>query len=555
MSESHPELAKEADGWDPTTVTGGANRKLAWVCARGHHYEATPSNRTRGTGCPVCAGRRIVEGDNDLATTHPQLAAEVVQGEPRAVTSGSHRRLRWRCAYGHEWEAPVAGRVRGEGCPTCAGRRVDEGDNDLATTHPQLAAEAVGWDPRSVTAGSNRRLRWRGACGHEWVTSPNSRRGGAGCPYCASVSVLVGYNDLATTHPELAKEADGWDPKTVIAGSGKLLNWRCALGHTWRTRGAERVVGKGCPVCAGQRVLAGYNDLATTHPVLAREADGWDPTTVIAGGKSKRTWRCERGHRWSADINSRKAGGGCPVCSNKQVLAGYNDLATTHPQLAGEAAGWDPATVTAGAEKKRRWRCEKGHEWEAVVFSRARGGGCPICSNQQVLAGYNDLASLRPDLAAEMVTGDATAVTASSGRTFRWRCAKGHEWKATVASRSRGSGCPTCADYGYSVGKPGWLYLMGHESWGLRQVGITNVPETRQSQHERTGWVLLDREGPMLGEDAREAEQSLLRALRARGISHADQAVTGKFSGFTESWRTADLDVLTLEALRKALGT
>ena len=148
------------------------------------------------------------------------------------------------------------------------------------------------------------------------------------------------------------------------------------------------------------------------------------------------------------------------------------------------------------------------------------------------------------------MSGDPTTVTLSSGRSFRWRCVEGHEWRATIATRSRGSGCPTCADYGFSSAKPAWLYLMGHEGWGLHQIGITNVPKTRQSQHERSGWVLLDREGPMPGEAARQAELDLLRALRARGITHADGAGFGKFSGFTASWRTEELDVATLAQLR-----
>ncbi len=534
-------------------MTAGVNRKVPWICPRGHRYEASVANRSNGTGCPICAGRRVLVGYNDLATTHEELAKEVVGDGGRAVTAGSGQRLLWRCAKGHEWEAPVAGRVRGEGCPVCAGRTVVIGENDLATTHPKIAGEAHGWNPTTVVAGSHRRVAWQCAKGHVWNAVVFNRSRGAGCPICANQRVLVGYNDLATTDPDLAAQADGWDPTTVTAGTRKRLAWRCSWGHNWIASGSERAKGKGCPYCAGVKVLAGYNDLATTDPDLAAQADGWDPTTVRGGKDQNQPWRCERGHRWTATIYSRRAGRGCPVCANKVVLAGYNDLATTDPDLAAQADGWDPTTVTAGSEKMRRWRCAEGHEWEAVVFNRSRGSGCPTCAGQQVLAGYNDLATLRPDLAAEMVSGDPTTVTVSSGQHFRWRCVEGHEWQATVATRTRGSGCPTCADYGFSVGKPAWLYLMGHDGWGLRQIGITNVPKTRRSQHERAGWVLLDLEGPMPGEEARAMEQSLLRSLRTRGIARADEKTTGKFSGFTESWRTADLDVTSLDQLREEL--
>jgi hypothetical protein len=60
----------------------------------------------------------------------------------------------------------------------------------------------------------------------------------------------VGFNDLATTHPELAQEADGWDPTLLIAGSKEKMNWKCQLGHTWIARLNSRSQGSGCPSCA-----------------------------------------------------------------------------------------------------------------------------------------------------------------------------------------------------------------------------------------------------------------------------------------------------------------
>lgn len=79
----------------------------------------------------------------------------------------------------------------------------------------------------------------------------------------------------------------------------------------------------------------------------------------------------------------------CPYCGNKKVLAGFNDLSTTHPQLTKE---WNhrkngditPKMVTAGSKQKVWWVCEKGHEWEAYVYSRKAGNGCPICSRDKL---------------------------------------------------------------------------------------------------------------------------------------------------------------------------
>ena len=89
---------------------------------------------------------------------------------------------------------------------------------------------------------------------------------------------------LAQTHPALAKEADGWDPKLVTAGSGKKVVWKCRKGHRYEsTIGSRTGQGSGCSYCVGKKILAGFNDLATTHPKLAREAHKWDPTTIGFG--------------------------------------------------------------------------------------------------------------------------------------------------------------------------------------------------------------------------------------------------------------------------------
>ena len=83
-----------------------------------------------------------------------------------------------------------------------------------------------------------------------------------------------------------------------------------------------------------------------------------------------------------------------------------NSLADRFPELAKE---WHPTKngdltpydITSGSGKRVWWRCSKGHEWQAVVYSRHNGTGCPICSNKTVQAGFNDLATCNPILAKE----------------------------------------------------------------------------------------------------------------------------------------------------------
>ncbi|MBQ7976458.1 MAG: zinc-ribbon domain-containing protein, partial [Clostridia bacterium] len=206
---------------------------------------------------------------------------------------------------------------------------------------------------------------------------------------------VKGKNDLATLNPKLASE---WNykrngdskPEDFAAGSHKKVWWKCENGHEWQATIANRVKGRGCPYCAGKKVLPGFNDLSTTNPTLSHE---WHPTKnedllptmVTLGSRKKVWWICKNGHEWETEIvNRTTAKTGCPYCSGKKVLSGFNDLLTSNPKLASE---WHPTKngdllatmVSSGSHKKVWWICKNGHEWQSEIANRNAGNGCPIC--------------------------------------------------------------------------------------------------------------------------------------------------------------------------------
>lgn len=76
----------------------------------------------------------------------------------------------------------------------------------------------------------------------------------------------------------------------------------------------------------------------------------------------------------------------CSVCNNQSVLAGYNDLESQMPEV---AKAWNyernallPSQVTVKSHRKVWWKCPQGHEWEAKVYARTQGNGCPYCSQK-----------------------------------------------------------------------------------------------------------------------------------------------------------------------------
>ena len=165
-------------------------------------------------------------------------------------------------------------------------------------------------------------------------------------------------------------------------------------------------------------------------------------------------WKGACGHEWQTSTKARSAGEQCPICSGARVLRGYNDFESKFPELAKE---WSPkneplrpSMITAATHRKVIWRCKLGHEWTASVKSRTvNGTGCPYCSHNFVLPGFNDLASRFPEIAKEWsernlpLTPDQ--VTAFKNIKVWWKCRLGHEWNTLVSTRAGGSQCPYCS--------------------------------------------------------------------------------------------------------------
>lgn len=208
---------------------------------------------------------------------------------------------------------------------------------------------------------------------------------------------MLGYE-----YPQLLKEWDyeknhNLNPYKIGVTSTQKVWWICPIGHSYysgvgvRTR-KGRKTGNGCPICSSQKLLKGFNDLKTKYPSIAKE---WDEDKnfpiksddVFPVSSKKYWWKCQRGHSYYKSPASRtNLNTGCPICANKQVLAGYNDLATIRPELLSiwnyeknNNIGLFPTNVTPVSGKKAWWKCQRGHEWYTTIAHIAYGRGCPIC--------------------------------------------------------------------------------------------------------------------------------------------------------------------------------
>ena len=343
--------------------------------------------------------------DNSLYKMRPHLVSEWsdinLPLTPDDISYGSNKVVWWRGKCGHEWQTSVKARSHGENCPICSGSRVIEGINDLATKYPEIAAEwstkNLPLKPTMVSAGSHKKVIWVDKLGHEWTASVKSRVQGSGCPYCSHNLVLAGFNDLASRFPEIASE---WSernlpltPDKVTAFKNTRVWWKCHLGHEWYTLISTRSGGSQCPYCSGIKLLIGFNDLATKYPTLAKE---WSErnlplTPDMVNEKSTKNvwWKCRTcGYEWKSVVRARAKGSLCPVCADRTVLAGYNDLATTDPELLDE---WDyekntgtlPTAVSRNSMKIVWWKCSSSHSWRAKITDRTiEQKGCYLCERE-----------------------------------------------------------------------------------------------------------------------------------------------------------------------------
>lgn len=464
----------------PQSVTIKSNQKVWWRCAKGHSWQATVNSRTsRNDSCPFCSGRRVLQGFNDLATTNPELLNEWNYERndiiiPNGISSGSHRKVWWKCSRGHEWQAPIYSRVNNHGCPLCAGKgssmpeqglayylervtpvsqriKIHKKECDIFLPQFNIGIEYDGGyhHRNKVEADEEKNIVFKneGLCFFRICGGADKNEVIGHRIYCTDGSLGPNFDwALSVLFGELSEITSNMD-----FYSCDINSLRDSLEIRKRFDLYEK-----------------NNSLAVKHPELARE---WNyekngvltPEMFFSGSDKKVWWKCKYGHEWQANINNRVSGNGCLYCSKLRTLTGVNDLATANPLLAEE---WNyekniglkdrwgndistPDKVTLSSDRKVWWRCSTGHEWQATVYGRSIGHSCPYCSGHQVWSGFNDLVTLRPDLMKEWNFNkneglEPNKIAVSCSKKVWWRCSEGHEWQATLNHRSKGQGCPFC---------------------------------------------------------------------------------------------------------------
>lgn len=271
----------------PNEVGHASEKKVWWKCQQGHSFSTPVYNMVRygEFKCPLCIGRVVQDGVNDLASQKPLIAS-------------------------------------------------------LYSKKNKNPADRV-WMNTTLY------FKWDYPCGHQIKTSPQViEKYNGNCVYCSNDFYLEGFNGLDKTHPELKKE---WSSKNKLPmskyfhRSQKEVWWHCLdCGYDTKKKICHKLYRKdgefnGCGVCSGQIIKPGFNDLSTKFPELIHLYDekknGISATKIFTSGPI--WWKCELGHSFKNYAkNIIRADVKCSICGNRELLTGFNDLKTKEPEVA-----------------------------------------------------------------------------------------------------------------------------------------------------------------------------------------------------------------------------
>jgi len=412
LKDSFPELAKEwntkKNGITSDSIPPHTNKKYWWVCSVcGYEWEASPNSRTRGNGCPECGkkqwkqtkAQKLLEKEGALSQTHPYLASqwdyEKNKGlTPDEITYHYSYKVHWICERGHKWEAPVNRRAtRFSGCPQCS--------KENSTSFPEQAI--LYYLSRETKCES--RFNYKGKEIDIYLPELS-----IGIEYDGSYFHNSKYKHNADLKKDAFFKKEGIRIIRVKESSENKIDGDVIYNIP----------------------KPDYSNLQYVINALVVLLS-FENSIIV-------------------DIDKDRTS----IYEQYIFLEKENSIKVKAPNI---VLQWDyekngmikPEFIRYSSNLKMWWKCSEGHSWQATVYSRYKGNGCPYCAGTYLLEGKNDLLSQNPQLAKEWNydrNGDLrpNQISVNNGNKVWWVCSKcGYEWESTVAHRNNGRGCPKCA--------------------------------------------------------------------------------------------------------------
>lgn len=240
---------------------------------------------------------------------------------------------------------------------------------------------------------------------------------------------------------------------------------------------------------------------------------------------------CDHGHTWKTTTNNVLNGHGCPYCNGKTPLTGEiinANLASRGIKIIGKF------TTT---KIKTMFECLHHHQWMALPKNVLYADkGCPECALQNRPKKSKEEMQERLNSRGIQIIGEVIDMATKTD----FVCSHGHMW-TTIPNGvvNNGSGCPTCAEYGFNPANPAWEYIFTRD--GYLKFGITNDLTRRLNEHRRHGEIeLVHKRHHGVGQLALDWENNIKRTLGGR-YAAKEQCP----DGYTETLPLALLEEIT----------
>ena len=232
IQNNMPHILKEYKGEiDAKDIGFDSVKPVKWICEHGHEVMESPHERLRRKNafCTLCGkNRKGTLAQNDEEMT--KLYSENNEVPADKIPYDSSRTVEWKCSEGHTWKRTVSNQIKIRTCPICS-QRVPSQKYSLFALHPELEKE--------------------------WMSEKNV----------------------------------GVDKDTIMPNANKKFWWKCEKGHEYQCTAADKNRGKGCPYCAGKKVLEKDSIFATDNNLINKywnyEKNTYSPKELSRNSKRK----------------------------------------------------------------------------------------------------------------------------------------------------------------------------------------------------------------------------------------------------------------------------
>lgn len=394
------------ENFDITKINHSSDKKVWWTHKVNrfgkqyiHYWQATISKRTiKGTNCPYCANRLIIEDENSLQALYPEIASkwdyEKNTLKPSMVPPHSGKKYYFKCNMGHSFPCKITHMVDSKiNCPICnqetktsipelaiyfylkkffpdAIKQFKEkflGKKELDIFIPSLNI-GIEYDGQQWHTDIKKDIQKNQLCKNNNITLYRIRE--PKCPILNDYSIDIYLNDLSNNELNIK-----------IIELLKKLKIKEEFINVDIDRDYIHIINLG-------NFIKKENSLQILFPEITKE---WDyeknknltPEMVNISSHKKVYWKCKNNHSWINSISHRTQGESCPYCLNKKAWKGFNDIGTKMPEL---IKYWNDeqeySNFLSKSGKSVNWKCPNcQYEWnEKIVNVSRRKNRCPNCS-------------------------------------------------------------------------------------------------------------------------------------------------------------------------------